>query len=266
MPVPTIRIREIDSAPLRPERGYVLYWMTAFRRLRDNFALERACEHARALDRPLLVLEALRCGYAWSCDRFHAFVLAGMRDNAAQAGKAGIGYYPYVEPRPGAGKGLLATLVARACVVVTDDYPAFFHPRMLGAAARALDVRLEAVDSNGLLPIRLAGRAFARAHDFRRFLQRELPGHLEHFPARAPLRNVGRAPLPRAATARWPAGIPDRLDRPECLAPRLFWGSILRRIGWDRAIRSERPLFARGRLHGRSPFPTVTQCCLRSAA
>jgi len=186
--------------------------MTAFRRLRDNFALERACEHARALDRPLLVLEPLRCGYAWACDRFHAFILAGMRDNAAQAGKAGVGYYPYVELRRGAGKGLLATLAARACVVVTDDHPGFFHPRMLAAAARALDVRLEAVDSNGLLPIRLAGRAFARAHDFRRFLQKELPGHLERFPARAALRSVGRAPLPRAATARWPAGIPDRLD------------------------------------------------------
>ena len=62
-------------------------------------------------------------------------------------------YHPYVERRAGAGKGLLEALAERAAVVVTDDYPGFFLPRMVAAAGERLPVRLEKVDSNGLLPL-----------------------------------------------------------------------------------------------------------------
>ena len=39
---------------------------------------------ARRLRRPLVVLEALRCGYPWASDRLHRFVLDGMADNGTQ--------------------------------------------------------------------------------------------------------------------------------------------------------------------------------------
>ena len=52
-------------------------------------------------------------------------------------------------------------------------------------------MRLEAVDSNGLLPIGAADRAFPSAYAFRRFLQRELPRHLDEFPVRDPLAGLG---------------------------------------------------------------------------
>lgn len=44
---------------------------------------------------------------------------------------------PYIESDVGAGRGLLEALAARACVVVMDDYPAFFLPRMAAAAVGA---------------------------------------------------------------------------------------------------------------------------------
>ena len=47
--VPEIRIRSCNSAPVRGDGQYVLYWMIAFRRLGWNFALERAAEQAREL-------------------------------------------------------------------------------------------------------------------------------------------------------------------------------------------------------------------------
>ena len=47
------RIRQVNGAPIRPGRGYVLYWMIAARRTRFNFALDRALAHARELRRPL---------------------------------------------------------------------------------------------------------------------------------------------------------------------------------------------------------------------
>jgi deoxyribodipyrimidine photo-lyase len=181
--------------------------MIASRRVRWNFAMDRAAEWAAELGKPIAVLEALRSDYRWASDRLHRFVIDGMRDNHAALDSSGIGYYPYVEAERGAGKGLLAALAEHASVVVTDEFPCFFLPRMVEKAAAQLDVKLEAVDSNGLLPLAAADREFHRAFDFRRFLQRELPNHLVEFPRQSVLR--GKNPVsfrgfPRAVRERWP--------------------------------------------------------------
>ena len=205
---PAVRITRANDAPLASSADFVLYWMTASRRTRWNFALQRAVEHSNALRLPLLVLEPLRARYRWACDRFHRFVIDGMADNQARLKRRGVACYPYVEPVDGAGKGLLEALAARAAVVVTDDYPAFFLPRMLRSVAPRLPVRLEAVDSNGVLPLRAADRTFATAHAFRRFLQRELPGHLRESPAADPLARLqvqGCAAIPSAVIEKWPS-------------------------------------------------------------
>lgn len=215
MSVPALRLRAANDAPIRPRGAYVLYWMIAARRAAWSFALDRALEHARALGRPLLVLEPLRAGYPWASDRLHRFVADGMAANARAFERAGILYHPYLEPRPGDGKGLLAALAAHAAVVVTDDFPAFFLPRMVAAAAAALPVRVEAVDSNGLLPLAAAPRSFPTAFAFRRFLQDTLPAHLSDLPRARPFARLAlppAPPLPRRLLARWPAAALDGLD------------------------------------------------------
>ena len=73
--VPAIRLRELRSGAPDPRGEYVLYWMNAYRRLDHSHALDRALEHARALGKPLLVMEALRVGYRWASDRHHTFIL-----------------------------------------------------------------------------------------------------------------------------------------------------------------------------------------------
>jgi deoxyribodipyrimidine photo-lyase len=207
--VPTVRIRACNVARVNPRGDYVLYWMIAFRRRHWNFSLDRAAEWSRELSKPVLIFEALRCDYSWASDRLHGFVLQGMAENARQfAGSCAL-YYPYVEPAIGAAKGLFAELSKRACVVVTDDFPCFFLPRMIEAAARKAAVRLEAVDSNGLLPLRAAPRTFSTAFAFRRFLQKELPKHLEKMPARDAFARAAAFPgmeqLPAKVVRRWPA-------------------------------------------------------------
>ncbi|EYF00096.1 Deoxyribodipyrimidine photolyase, type II [Chondromyces apiculatus DSM 436] len=186
--------------------------MTASRRTRYSFGLQRALDRARELDRPLVVLEALRVGYRWASDRLHRFALEGMSDNAHAFARAGVLYHPYVEPSPDHGKGLLAALAARAAVVVTDDSPTFFLPRMVTAAARQLDVLLELVDGSGLLPVHTPDRVFTTARSFRIYLQRNLAPHLAETPVADPLHRASRAAslprlraLPRAITERWPA-------------------------------------------------------------
>lgn len=210
--VPPLRIRAANRQDIRQRGEFVLYWMIANRRTTWNFSLQRAVQWARDLKRPLLVLEALRCGYPWASDRIHQFILQGMADNAACMAKLptqGALYYPYLEPNAGAGSGLLTALASRAAVVVTDEFPCFFLPKMVAAAAERLDVRLEAVDSNGLLPLRGADRSFTMAFHFRRFLQKNLRPFLEEeeFPEAQPLAHLHLPPLgslPAEIAGRWP--------------------------------------------------------------
>jgi deoxyribodipyrimidine photo-lyase len=206
--VPAIRVRCVNDAPLRPAGAYVLYWMTASRRLGWSFALDHAVRQAETLGRPLVILEALRAGYPYASDRLHRFVLDGLAEHAAALAGSPVGYHPYVEPEPGHGAGLLAAMARRACVVVTDDAPVFFLPRMLAAAARRLDVRLEAVDGCGILPLRAVEKTYPTAYLFRRALQRLLPEHLGVFPSPDPLAGAALPPapgLPAEIRARWPA-------------------------------------------------------------
>lgn len=211
LPSPSLRVTVLNSAPIRPDGDFVLYWMIAYRRVSSNFALQRAAEWAAKLQKPLVIFEPLRIGYQWASDRLHRFVIDGMAENAARVTELrnpGVIYYPYVEPHADAGKGLLAAWAARASVVVTDEFPSFFLPRMVEAAASRLSVRFEAVDSNGLLPLRATDRVFTTAFSFRAFLQKQLPPHLVELPQPEPLKNL-RLPslvaLPSDITQRWPA-------------------------------------------------------------
>ncbi len=181
--------------------------MTSARRIRFNFALDRAVALATELERPLLILEALRCDYPWASDRLHRFVIDGMAANAAALEGQAVTYYPYIEPAPGAGRGLLAALADRACAVITDWSPGFFLPRMAEAAARQVAVRLEAADSNGMIPVAAHGRAFPTARGYRAFMQRTLKTHLRAMPADNPLearRGGDAAEVPPEILARWP--------------------------------------------------------------
>jgi deoxyribodipyrimidine photo-lyase len=212
--VPEIRVRKANEAKLHASGKYVLYWMIASRRMRYNFALDRAVEHCRIMGKPLVIFEALRVGYKWASDRIHRFVLEGMAENGRYCEAHDVAYWPYIEPNEDAGKGLLQALARDACVVVTDEFPCFFLPRMVASAAKQVGVLLEEVDSNGLLPLRATQRVAQRAFDFRRLLQKELPKHLEHFPHAEPFakwRSGGRARLVEKKLAKWPTATEELL-------------------------------------------------------
>jgi deoxyribodipyrimidine photo-lyase len=203
-----LRVTAANRAAIVPRGDYVLYWMIAARRTTWSFGLDHAIARATLLGRPLVVFEPLRAGYRWASDRLHAFVLHGMADNARAFAAAGVTYLPYVEPAAGDAAGLLAALARRACLVITDEQPGFFLPRMVAAAGAALRVRLEQVDGNGLLPLRGADQAFSTAAAFRRHLQKTIHPYLLDPPAARPLDRLPRiamgADLPGAVLRRWP--------------------------------------------------------------
>ncbi len=220
--VPALRIRPCNETAVNEDGAYVLYWMIANRRIRRNFSLQRAVKLAAGLNKPLIIFEALRCGYRWASDRLHLFIIQGMKDNAERLRDGPCSYYPYLEPRENDGKGLLAALAEQACVVVTDDFPEFFLPRMMRAAAKQVKVGLEAVDSNGLLPMAAADRIFPTAYSFRRFLQKNLPDHLSEFPPADPTADAdlpSRASIPSDIAEKWPpADVTSLAEDPDSLS------------------------------------------------
>ena len=215
--VPALRLQVLNDAPLNPRGEYVLYWMIANRRPAWNFSLDEAVSWAEKLNKPLLVLEALRAGYRWASDRLHNFIIDGMADNAGSFEKAGVSYYPFLEHKPGEGKGLLEALSRKACLVVTDHFPDFFLPRMVAAAARKIPVRLIQVDSNGLIPLRAADHSYPTAYAFRRFVQKNIRGHLADFPQADPFAKV-RLPVmktfPSSVIQKWPEAPASVLKSP----------------------------------------------------
>ena len=202
--VPSVRVARANEAVLNPGGDFVLYWMTAYRRTTWNFALERAIELAAELRKPLLIVETLSSGGRWASDRHHTFVLAGMADNKSASEKGEVRYYPFVESEPGDAIELVATLAARSCAIVTDDFPikSFVSDALL--VAGRIGVRMERVDSNGLLPMMATDRVFPTAYAFRRFLQKTLPDYLPDFPRANPL---ARLDLPRLR------GVPGEIRR-----------------------------------------------------
>jgi len=204
--VPSLRLGVLHDRPPKADGAYVVYWMTAARRTRWSFALQRAIGWARELGRPLLIVEVLSCGGRWDGERHHRFVLQGMQENAARLADRPALYYPYVEPQPGECRKLFAAVAGQACVVLTDDYPIAL-PAVTTVDA-AVPARVEKIDGSGLLPLRAADRAFPTAYAFRRFLQRALPEHLLDAPVADPLAKTALPrlrSLPAPIRRRWPA-------------------------------------------------------------
>jgi deoxyribodipyrimidine photo-lyase len=214
MTVPATRITRCNARMVAPGGGFVLYWMVAARRANHNFALQRAVEQARALGKGLVVLETLRCNYPHAADRFHAFLIDGMADNALAFGRCRVRYLPYVEPQPDAARGLVETLAAGASLVVSDDTPVPHLRHLVDAVAGKLPVAVEKVDSNGILPLAASERVFGSAHDFRRAAQKILAAHLTEGPLADPFDGVLLKPvplLPPEIAQRWPVAEVSKL-------------------------------------------------------
>lgn len=186
-PIPEVRIQHLNQWPVDSSKDYILYWMNAFRRTRSNFALQHAVFLSEQLKKPLVIFEAVRCNYRWTCDRFHAFIIDGMHDNANAIEATNATYLAYVENETNQGHGLMETLSAHACVVVSDDFPCFFYPAMYQKIARNWKCKVELIDSNTVIPMRQADRTFTVAHSYRRYMQKVVFQSLPVFPVGDPL-------------------------------------------------------------------------------
>ncbi|MFO0913532.1 MAG: NAD(P)-binding protein [Pirellulales bacterium] len=195
-PVLAERARAVSPRDELDDGEYVLYWTHSALRADENPALETALELADVLRLPMVVYQGLSESYPYASDRHHRFVLEGALDLRRQLAARRIGYVLHVE-RPGARGPYLVEMARRAALVVTDDMPVRPLTSWMRALGRHVTAPIVAVDTACVVPMRVIGRAWERAFEFRRATSRQYAERLELQLA------------PRAV--REPGFVPDRL-------------------------------------------------------
>ena len=181
------RIEVLNQSEIASDGEYVLYWMIANRRIHFNPALQRAVELSQELGKPLLVFEGISTRHEYASDRIVTFMVQGMIENIRDFESRQIRYIPWVSTPLQTGVGLLERLALRACAVITDSFPTY-HPRTIVERVKEkLNLRFEAVDGNGILPMSSGQKAYPTAHAFRRHVHDTFADYWNQLPEEMPI-------------------------------------------------------------------------------
>lgn len=110
------RITKTADNPVNKAGSYVVYWMQAAQRVRQNEALAFAIEQANALKKPLVVYFGLERSFPAAQRRHFQFMLEGLAEVQQTLQSLGI---PFWVHHDGILAGL-AKLMPSVCVLVTD--------------------------------------------------------------------------------------------------------------------------------------------------
>jgi deoxyribodipyrimidine photo-lyase len=161
------RLRRLNDRPVASDGEFVLYWMQLFRRAEDNAALAYAIARANDLGVPCVVYEALRPDYPDASDRIHRFVLEGARDTARRLEGRGVAHVFFLPRTRDEARGVVAKMAARACLVVSDDFPSFVVPAHNEAIAARAPCPFVVVDDCAVVPMALLAKAEIGARTIR---------------------------------------------------------------------------------------------------
>lgn len=190
------RIRKANDRPINSKGSYVLYWCQMSRRLTHNHSIDYAISLAQSLKKPLVIYEGLKLNYPWANARIHQFMLEGMQEQVRTAKKMGFNYWPFVETPEDSGHGLVRKIVSDACVLVTDDYPAYIVPSHIRAISKASEIAVHAVDGNGMIPLSLLGTIVGAAAHLRPRIHKLFAEGWEHRATQEPEAPKGKIDPP----------------------------------------------------------------------
>ena len=145
------RIERLNSGAMR-DRDFVLYWMQAAQRARDNHALERTIELANQRGKPVLVCFSLTDGYPEANLRHYTFMLEGLRQTEGALARRKI---PFIVLK-GDPDANIIRLAKRADAVVVDEGYLRIQRQWRKAVARTIDCPLEEVTTNLIVPVAVA--------------------------------------------------------------------------------------------------------------
>jgi photolyase PhrII len=151
---------------------FILYWTVTALRTEENPALDVACWVAAHSNLPLLVYHGLSERYPFASDRHHTFILQAARRLQLEYSQKKIAYAFHLES-PSDRRQHLVDLANRAAVVVTEEMPCdparSFRERLVAHTRTPI----VAVDTACVFPMRLVGRAYTRAFQYRENTIRE---------------------------------------------------------------------------------------------
>ncbi len=193
-----VRGRAPARTPPASDGAFVLYWMRVAARGHENPALDAAIVAAHALDRPLLVYQAVSERYPYASDRHHTMLLEGARDVAAELAARGLRHVVHVE-RPGARGPVLRQLAEAAALVVTERMPVAPLDAWTEALRAHAPCPVWEVDASCVVPLSALDRAPTRAFTFRDATKRWVAAQAEAFVEPRPERvDAYDGPLPFA--------------------------------------------------------------------
>ncbi len=158
------------GARTRPGR-YVVYWTHHALRVDENPALDVARHLSHTLKVPLLVYQGLSETYRFASDRHHTFILEAAIDLASRYRELGLTYCLHVD-RPQNRKHRLAKLAFNAAALVTEDFPIEATHHWTRSFAKHNSVPVVLVDTACVVPMRVVGKAYDRAFEYRRATER----------------------------------------------------------------------------------------------
>ncbi len=164
-----------------PGPGPVVYWMQREQRAADNFGLLYAQVRARELKRPLGVVFCLAPAFLGAGRRQFAFMLRGLEETADNLRRKNIPFF-LLRREPGVEIPRFLKQY-RAALLVGDFNPLRLPRSWQRAAAKAVSVPFDEIDSHNIVPCRLASpkQEFA-ASTFRPKIDKLLPRFLNRIP------------------------------------------------------------------------------------
>ena len=164
------RTRCVGSCDVNAQGTFVLYWLHHAMRADENPALDVAVHLANRLELPLIVYQGLPESLPFASDRHHRFVLEGVLDLQQRFDERGIAYAFHLD-REGHRGPHLKSLATQAAVVVTDEMPVQPLKQWIEELAASSMLAWLAVDASCVAPMKLVGKAYDRAFEYRRATQ-----------------------------------------------------------------------------------------------
>ncbi|HPJ72018.1 MAG TPA: deoxyribodipyrimidine photo-lyase, partial [bacterium] len=142
------RLRRLNREP--PVSGkFVLYWMQASQRTRDNHALEYAVQRANLLDLPLVTVFGLANGYPEATGAHYRFMLEGLAETRKRLERRKIGFRFLRESPPAAA----LRAGAEAALIVCDRGYLRHQVAWRKTVARRAGREVVEVETDALVPV-----------------------------------------------------------------------------------------------------------------
>ncbi|MFO8034070.1 MAG: deoxyribodipyrimidine photo-lyase, partial [Candidatus Bipolaricaulota bacterium] len=153
---------------------YVLYWMQASQRTRDNPALEYAVRQADARDLPVLVYFGLTESYPEANLRHYTFLVEGLAEVQQSLAERGIAF----GVRHGAPLDGAVTLAADAALLITDRGYLRHQKRWYRHVVSRVRCPVIQVEGDVVVPVETA---YPREAYNAAVLRRKITGYIEYF-------------------------------------------------------------------------------------